>query len=226
MSGAARRRLPLTGAERASMLDELRLHRDRQSEALAAEARRLGSPCFAGCHGCCFQLVLVELPDALLIARHLLATGKATPALRGALAQHAALADRVRSAAYLAAVNGCVFLDPSSPEAACTIYEVRPSDCRRWFIHGVPDDSGCAPGALDRGAVHVKLPHLEEADLRFGTAWAARFFGPGARPVWVPLALGVLAALDAWEKGPQALVAWRARLDAATQGSFAVTDEG
>ena len=226
MSGAARRRLPLVGEQRASMLDALRRHRDAQSEALAAEARRLGSPCFSGCHGCCYQLVLVELPDALVIARHLSATGRATPALRGALEEHASLADRLRSAAYLASVNGSVFLDRSSPEAACTIYEVRPSDCRTWFIHGVPDGSGCAPGALDRGAQHVKLPQVEEADLRFGTDWAARVFGPGARPVWVPLALGVLAALDYWDQGPQALGAWRARLDAATQGSFAFTAEG
>jgi hypothetical protein len=43
----------------------------------------------------------------------------------------------------------------------------------------------------------------------------------GLRALWVPLALGVLAALDVLESGRAALTAWRPRLDAASQRAFA-----
>lgn len=208
-------------------LDLLRRHRDRQSEAYGARAAALGSPCLAGCHGCCHQVVLVELPDALAIARHLLAHGRATTALRAALAEHADLAERLPAAEVFASGRGCAFLDPTSPGAACTIYEVRPHDCRIWFIHGVPDGTQCAPGGPERPVQHLKLPALEEADLLAVAPWKeelARAFG--ARPVWVPLALGVLAALDLHERGAAAMETWGPRLDAATQRSFALADDG
>jgi Fe-S-cluster containining protein len=165
----------------------------------------------------------VDLPDALGLAQHLLDEGTATPALRRALSDDAGRAERVSPDEYFASGTGCVFLDPDSPGAACSVYAVRPHDCRIWFIHGVPDGSWCAPGAPERELVHVTLPELEEADLRFRTHWRARQSpGLAARPVWVPLALGVLAALDLLEDGPRAMTAWRARLDAATQRSFAL----
>lgn len=210
------------------MLDGLLARHEALSAAARAAARALGSPCFAGCHGCCYRLVLVELPDAFLIARHLVATGAATPAMRERLAQDAALAERMSADDLFDAARGCAFLDPGSPDRACLVYEVRPRDCRLWFVHGVPDGSACAPGAPPRAIAQVPLGDLDaadpEADRRsrdaFARAWGLR------RPVvlWVPLPLAVLAALDAWQNGAGALTAWRPRLDAASQRVFAHTD--
>jgi len=221
-----RARRPPTAEQRDALLDDLRRHRDEQAAAYRERARSLESPCLAGCHGCCHRLVLVELPDALLIARHLRASGAATKALRGALEGDAERAGRQTPNEYFGAAAGCVFLDQSSPGAACSIYDVRPADCRIWFIHGVRGDDLCGPGAPAREQPHLSIPGLEEADLRFCTRWAARFWsGVEARPVWVPLALGGLAALDLLEAGAPALDAWRPRLDGATQRSYALVDE-
>jgi hypothetical protein len=213
------------------LLDALRRHRDAQSEAYRERARGLASPCLAGCWGCCHQLVLVELPDALLIARHLLATGAATPGLRSALDESATLARRLTPDEFFASAAGCAFLDRAAPAAACSIYPVRPNDCRIWYVHGVPDGAACRPGApvAERERRRpLDAPDLEEADLRHVAHWSARFFagaGVETRPVWAPLGLATLAALDVLERGPGALRVWQGRLDDATQRSFALVDE-
>lgn len=204
-----------------ALLDELEAHSRVQDDRYRAEARRLASPCLSGCHGCCHRLVLVDLADALGIARHLLDRGAATAALRDALTRDAARAERLSPDEVFAEGAGCVFLDRTSPGAACSIYDVRPQDCRTWFIHGVEDGSWCGPGAPERELAHLQLPDLEEADVRLRTRLRERLPGP---PVWVPLALGVLAALDLLERGPLALETWRPRLDAATQRSFELVD--
>ncbi|MBI5488265.1 MAG: YkgJ family cysteine cluster protein [Deltaproteobacteria bacterium] len=189
-------------------------------------ARALGSPCLAGCHGCCHQLVLVELPDALLIARRLLAAGAVTAGLRRALEENATLVERSTPEDIFAMGGGCVFLDRGAPAAGCTIYEVRPNDCRTWFIHGVPDGRWCEPGAPARERPRLAIPELEEADVRHGARWVARFgTGLEVRPVWAPLALAVLAALDLLEHGPATLERWRERLDEATQRSYGFFEE-
>lgn len=227
----ARRGPPATPEARAALLDGLLRHRAAQSEAYRERALALASPCLAGCFGCCHQLVLVELPDALLIARHLLATGTATPALRQALEASAALAGRLTPDEYFATAGGCVFLDRASPTAACSIYAVRPNDCRAWYVHGAPDDAACRPGAPAAARAARRLldaPDLETADLRQAARWSARFFagaGVETRPVWAPLGLATLAALDVLEHGPGALSSWQARLDEATQRSFALVDD-
>ena len=213
-------------AERNALLDELWRHREEQTAAYVERARALASPCVAGCHGCCHQLVLVELPDALLIARYILAAGAATVALRRALEENAALVERLTPDETFARGGGCVFLDPRALGAACTIYKVRPNDCRTWFIHGVPDGSGCEPGAPARERSLVALPELEEADVGYGERWVARFgTGLEQRPVWAPLALAVRAALDLVERGPASLARWRGRLDEATQRSYGFFEE-
>jgi Fe-S-cluster containining protein len=209
-----------------ALLERLLEHERAQSDAYREAARGRSSPCLAGCHGCCYRLVLVDVGDALSIAHLLLEEGRATPELRDALATDAARAEAVSPDDYFASGGGCVFLDRARPAGACTIYSRRPHDCRSWFIHGVPDGSGCAPGAPEPSAENLQRPDLEEADLRFRTRWRALL--PAAlasRPVWVPLALGVLAALDVLEHGPGALEPWRARLDAATARSFALVDD-
>lgn len=217
--------MPISLSRRLHLLPELRRHEQAQADEYAEAARRLGSPCLAGCHGCCHRLVLVDLADALGLAQHLLDGGAATPELRRSLVEDAGRAEGVSPDEYFAAGTGCVFLDRSSPSAACAVYAARPHDCRIWFVHGVPDGSWCAPGAAERELANVTLPELEATDLRFRARWRARQ-SPVlvARPMWVPLALGVLAALDLLDQGPAAMAAWQARLDAATQRSFALVD--
>lgn len=115
-----------------------------------------------------------------------------------------------------------MFLEPSRRGAACSIYDVRPHDCRVWFVHGVEDGSFCGPGAPLRALAHVTLPDREEEDVHLRRHLRPR---PTPRPTWVPLALGVLAALDLLELGPAGLARWQERLDAATARSFALVDE-
>jgi Fe-S-cluster containining protein len=217
---------PPTPEQRDALLDDLHRHHDDQVETYRARARSLASPCLAGCYWCCHRLVLVDLPDALLVARRLISSRASTPALRCALEADAARAGCQTPDEYFGSARGCVFLDRSAPTAACSIYDVRPIDCGIWFIHDVPNGAGCAPGADFREQLNVTIPSLEEADLRFRTRWARRFFpGDEARPVWVPLALGVLAAVDFLVDGRSALAAWRPRLDEATRRSYSLVDE-
>ena len=80
--------------------------------------------CKPGCSACCSAKVEITDPEALLIARHL---GDLPPARRDELIEALRRQSIARAEAPIAQRMVCAFLQAS----LCSIYEVRPSTCRK-----------------------------------------------------------------------------------------------
>jgi Fe-S-cluster containining protein len=111
-----------------------------------------------GCAGCCYQFVSATTIEALLIAHHIInqpGWKDMLPAIRAA----ALINDfeGITPGTYFRKAIPCVFLKDSR----CTIYKVRPEQCRYYFV--VSDPADCMPPtakgtlALDMREAHNKI---------------------------------------------------------------------
>lgn len=163
--------------------------------AVRAEAgarRRLPVVCARGCNGCCEELVLVWLPEAIAIARWLMEPAQRDVRDRFVAAFPAwekAVGDAPRRLAELrAARDGAAFLEAHraqwgrrvlcafNVDGDCAIYPVRPVSCRT--AHAVETSARCSGANLGgRPAARLAFPPLDDyvaqADHVLRTAQAA-----------------------------------------------------
>lgn len=90
--------------------------------------------------GCCFQKVVVTIYDILPIVRFLLRQKRDTPRLRAQLDEAGVVMEATDRDSFFHAAHPCVFLE----HGKCSIYEVRPTMCRSYFV--ISDPSQCQPG--------------------------------------------------------------------------------
>lgn len=112
-----------------------------------------------GCIGCCHQLVLVALPEAILIAERLLTEPRLLEEFGPALAQQADYLETPVShsrANYFDRAIPCALLR----NGACAIYNERPSACRYLFV--CSPAANCQPGALDSKVAQVDLRQAQD----------------------------------------------------------------
>lgn len=152
---------------------------DRGAAARAEAGARQGLPvvCSHGCNGCCEELVLVFQPEAIAIARWLMEPANhaardrflaAYPAWQRAAGDSprrlAELHARGDEAAFLAAHRAqwrrrllCAF----NHDGACTIYPVRPINCRH--AHAVETHERCSGANVGgRPAARLAFPPLDD----------------------------------------------------------------
>ena len=158
------------------------LERFRAAQARFHEsyARDEGVTCRAGCSACCSQMVFdVSAVEVEALGRFLRRTGRAAEVLPR-LERRRAAYDRLRvelprragegdddwtervALAFWARGIECAFLDV---DGACTVHELRPQSCRRFFVTG-PSEL-CAPASADdpaRGARMVEPGSEDEVD--------------------------------------------------------------
>lgn len=121
---------------------------------------RLRIACAAGCHHCCVTPVTVLSSEALTIAAHIRDTfsGARMVALAARFVAYSLPADPQGTPASLCPLN---------EHGLCTVYEVRPFNCRRF--HSL-DLRACERYFSDRIAPSERLEEPNRAD-RFGFFW-------------------------------------------------------
>ena len=142
---------------------------------------------------CCRQLAVAGIDEALVIARVLRRTRRATPALRDALYEAGRAAEASGRTAHFAAQVPCPLLEDSR----CTVYEVRPTACRGCLSLDSP--SRCSPpsgqrvrylNAIPVEGVYLRMLRQRQRDLGLG---ADRVY-MASIPRAVAVALDVLKA--------------------------------
>ena len=121
---------------------------------------RLRIACAAGCSHCCVTPVTVTSSEALTIAAHIHSTFSDL--------RMAALADRFAAYSLPPGPQGTpASLCPLNERGLCSVYEVRPFNCRRF--HSL-DLRACERYFRDRIAPSERLEEPNRAD-RFGFFW-------------------------------------------------------
>lgn len=100
-----------------------------------------------GCNGCCYQLLIATLPEAVLIAETMVRDPnfERRPVFRR-LVEQARIFESgapITKRSWFDRREPCPFLEAG----ACSIYEVRPSACRYHYV--VSEPANCEPGAVD-----------------------------------------------------------------------------
>lgn len=141
--------------------------------------------CRRGCSHCCYLLVYLTLPEALAIAERLLSSPERLKEVRRAIAaQLTTLTDPlITQHSYFRQQHPCIFLNNSE----CTIYDVRPTECRYYYVLSSPDLCG-ETGSL-RGSVITKA-NMTKVKLRILTEMEAG--QPAPMPVMLHWALRLL----------------------------------
>lgn len=167
----------------------------------AAEEVCAGRPmaCAPGCPSCCVLNVAVLLPEAVLVARRLLAT--LPPAelrqLQGELAAHRSSTRWMDDEERILKRAACPFLDGYG---SCSIHEARPLACRA----AASLDADCCRSAFS--PIVTDEPRLVPADLLRQAAYDEAFSalaqalkGQGLDSRSIELGTGVLAFLESPE---------------------------
>jgi len=178
----------------------LEIYKGTDEEMVRRERAFGPTTCQVGCDHCCYLLNLVSFPEAVVVARHVLADpfqASLLPRLLGKLydqlpAVANALADRD---AYFQQQVPCVFLY----EHKCRVYTARPGSCRHYAV--VSDPSLCAPTG-----VHT-VQSIDTRDIRFALLEEAiEVSRKEGVPFWVgPFQVILIWALKYAAEGPQAL---------------------
>jgi Fe-S-cluster containining protein len=124
----------------------------------------LKTSCAPGCAGCCYQLTLVTLPEAVAVAEHFLADvqrRQLIPLLMRSFfdqLRHIEVGDvgKIRQSYFLKKVP-CTFLDLETK--LCTIYPVRPAACRYHFV--VSDPQLCQPESGNQSVAKVDVVQVD-----------------------------------------------------------------
>jgi Fe-S-cluster containining protein len=115
--------------------------------------------------GCCYQKIGVHLWEVLPIARELIRQGRNTPELRAKLRETGDRMEATSKSDWFDAHVPCVFLE----NKRCTIYSVRPVNCRTYFVFSPPEYCSAATGTevavlanediLDRAVLYGRDVH-------------------------------------------------------------------
>ena len=159
--------------------------------------------CSEGCAWCCYQGVLVSVPEALLLAEYLRAT-RPEPELAALVARAADRNERGRDMDHVQRFRArlpCPLLDEAS--GACTVHEVRPGSCRAYVSSDV---SACRKAFDDRDA-DLPIPTDGVHQRAVNSVWhgvIAACIGEGLEPGPVELSAALAVAL----REPRALERW------------------
>lgn len=148
--------------------------------------------CAAGCSFCCWNRIDAPAHEVLLIARYLRARGseeELTAVRTAARARHDA--DRgMDYAARQTHMRPCVLL----LDGVCSVYQVRPGACRRYFSGSV---EACHRLWQDpRAEAAVETPLLHDAGRAVGTAVRRAFVEAGYDPWFYDFQAGLAEALE------------------------------
>lgn len=186
----------------------LRLHLlpviDRVAEKRAAHHR---ASCTKGCAACCYQIVYVTDPEALLIAESLLRDRAQLTGVLPRLREQALYSERFRDqesdlsnlwadrVGYFDGRQPCAFLDAN----LCAIYPERPIACRVYYV--------VSPPAECNGPSGTTVTVVDTSDLQLKQAEFAAAASAPRDPNLAPLANAVLWALHAACKYPHPMYA-------------------
>jgi len=203
--------LPILGKRMNLRLDRLRHDLDEAARKVAGGARKAGTTCRTDCFGCCYQLVLVGLAEALLMVRWLNRHGRITTEMIDRLQRAAGQSFGTTATQHFRQAIPCVFLDQSTPDHHCTIYPVRPFACATYWTK-VDDPAVCYPTAkLDIPVVDTSvaaawyLVHTGEVEAALRKTDGTEMYLPA------PLPIALLVAIDMMARGVGAIDAWTAR---------------
>ncbi len=163
----------------------------------------LSIACGQGCSYCCNYHVHVSAPEAFAIATHLRVKWKPdrVDEVKASLAKNLEVVKGKTVDEHVATNVRCAFL---SPEAACSIYEVRPVACRKHHSFDVepcrvtfddPTSEDAAPQSVERLAIAHGLFTSSVASMEIEGMDAARY----------EMSAAVLEALT----DPSAIKRWR-----------------
>ena len=128
---------------------DYQLLRDQATAHFAETAGKVA--CGPGCSDCCSQFIAASFADALVIARHLLISGRASDAkLLERLQEDAKEQSTTGPVEWLSVGRACAFL----VDNRCSIYSVRPLNCRQVLVRGSADR--CAPEKLYQIAIGTR----------------------------------------------------------------------
>ena len=175
--------------------------------------------CKKGCHSCCYNLVKASLAEGVAVAAHLLERGtfeKHRPQLEKTAALTDSFVDNDdASFRYLATKTPCAFLE----DGECSIYELRPSACRTYFVASDPQNcSPDLPGA-EVGYVDAKVP------MGFFISEMVKATHPAIPMLIGPFPSVVLAGKELLERSPGAFKRWAQKSPLFTANAEPVTAE-
>lgn len=215
------KRLRRMGRKMLSVFEEL-------DPKVAKSMEGMNVSCKSACAGCCYQLILVSLPEAVAVAEYFLQDvqrRQLIPLLMRSFweqLQTLPSADTVMEARqkYFAKKIPCTFL--ALDTKLCTIYDVRPAACRYHYV--VSDPVLCSPeqGLKEVGMVNTRAAGnqvLSAANKVSGQTKIGFYVAP--MPVAMLWAFKLLiegresfeTALKETDLGPMDLSHWQARFN-------------
>jgi Fe-S-cluster containining protein len=187
--------------EQEGILESLRAMIADINDRATQQAKRVGRQqklpvvqCFA-CNAkkaCCHSVVVVRLYEGIVLAAHLKATGRDTPALRDELR---AKAEAMTAASPYDWRVPCVFLDEHE---RCTVYPARPTPCGTLYVYTPPDHCNDAAAEIKAYVAHAEHAAAQQIEDEFRERMALRK-KVGRRYIGV-LPRMVLVALEAWDR--------------------------
>lgn len=166
---------------------------DKLDPVFEKSASQLTLSCKAGCAGCCYQLTLVSLPEAVAIAEYFLMDtqrrGLIPLLMRSFLEQAGKIPPgdiKAIRQEYFHKKVPCTFLDEETK--LCTIYPVRPSACRYHAV--VTDPALCQPEA--------GIQEVGFVDTRVVTAHVLSEANRVSKQTKIPLFLAPLPVMMLW----------------------------
>jgi Fe-S-cluster containining protein len=162
----------------------------------------------SGCAGCCYQLVLITLPEGVAIAEYLLSDAQRQSKIPGLMHSFFRQLQQVEPSKsirqdYFRKKVACSFLDEAN---CCTIYSVRPGACR---YHAVVSDKALCASVED---VMVSKVDVRSLDVVL-VSEASRV----SKQLKLPLFVAPLPAVVPWAL--KLLIEGRAAFDAALEDS-------
>jgi Fe-S-cluster containining protein len=174
----------------------------QQNEPAQQLASRDAS-CKKGCDSCCYLLVMTTLPEATIIAEHILKDpvwlqeAKIEELIAKLYRQVKVLTEPPEDDQDMSQGIPCVFLDMEKKE--CLIYDQRPSACRYHYV--TSDPSLCSPlSTIEPDEIDMRRFEQDALDA------ATRVSGQVGTPLGLsPLAVAVSWALKILTEGTRAL---------------------
>jgi Fe-S-cluster containining protein len=164
----------------------LKMYED-QEPAIQKLAAENGATCRKGCSHCCNLMIYISLPEAIAIAETLL---QLPPQALGAISRNLFNATQKLQydrTAHFNTNTPCVFLDA---QRSCSIYTVRPTPCRTYFVVSQPSNCSSEGGEKTVTRINTQAFDLEaiEEALRLSKQ-------RGYPPLIAPIPVAVLWAI-------------------------------
>jgi Fe-S-cluster containining protein len=177
-----------------AMITEINARATKEAKAVGKQQKLPVVQCFT-CDekkACCHSIVVARLYEGIVVAAHLKAAGRDTPALRDELR---AKAEAMEATSPYEWRVPCLFLDERE---RCTVYAARPTPCGTLYVYSPP---ACCndPGARVQAYIaHAELAVAQQIEDEFRDKMALRK-KVGRRYLGV-LPRMVLVALEAWDR--------------------------